>query len=115
MARFTGRNVFVTGAGSGFGQRTAELFAIEGARNVYLVDRLPERLEAAAERVAAAGANPVSICCDLGDMANCAAAVEQALALLGPVLSTLLFGRAATPELTVFLGFGAKLASATLG
>jgi NAD(P)-dependent dehydrogenase (short-subunit alcohol dehydrogenase family) len=81
MARFTGRNVFVTGAGSGFGQRTAELFAIEGARNVYLVDRLPERLEATAERVAAAGANPVSICCDLGDMANCAAAVEQALAV----------------------------------
>jgi NAD(P)-dependent dehydrogenase (short-subunit alcohol dehydrogenase family) len=81
MARFTGRNVFVTGAGSGFGQRTAELFAVEGARNVYLVDRLPERLESTAALVAAAGSNPVSICCDLGDMANCAAAVEQALAV----------------------------------
>ena len=81
MARFTGRNVFVTGAGSGFGQRTAELFAVEGARHVYLVDRLPERLEVTAARVAAAGATPVSICCDLGDMTNCASAIEQALAV----------------------------------
>lgn len=79
MARFTGRNVFVTGAGSGFGQRTAELFAIEGAHNVYLVDRLPERLAETAARVSAAGAHPVSICCDLGDMSNCADAVDQAL------------------------------------
>lgn len=37
-----------------------------------------------------------------------------ALALLGPVLSTLLFGRAATPEIAVFLGFGATFALTSL-
>ena len=43
--RFEGRNVFVTGAGSGFGRRTAELFAAEGARNLYLLDYKQERLD----------------------------------------------------------------------
>jgi len=79
MGRFTGKNVFITGAGSGFGQRTAELFAEEGARHVYLVDRLQERLDVTAERVAAAGATPVTLCLDLSSMENCADAVAQAL------------------------------------
>lgn len=81
MGRLAGKNVFITGAGSGFGQRTAELFAQEGAANVYLVDRLADRLETTAALVAAAGANPVSICTDLSTMANCATAIETALAV----------------------------------
>lgn len=94
MSRFAGKNVFVTGAGSGFGQRTAELFATEGANNVYLVDRLQERLDITAERVRAAGANPVSICCDLGEMSNCQAAVDQALAV-DPKLDVMISNAAA--------------------
>lgn len=94
MARFTDRNVFVTGAGSGFGQRTAELFAQEGAKHVYLVDRFADRLETTASRVAAAGGNPVPICCDLGDMANCADAVAQALAV-DPKLDVMISNAAA--------------------
>ena len=65
-ARFTGKNVFITGAGSGFGRRTAERFASEGAANLYLVDRRPERLEVVADVIEELGANPVSICVDLG-------------------------------------------------
>ena len=75
MGRFAGKNVFITGAGSGFGQRTAELFALEGAEHVYLVDRLQERLDITTERVAAAGATPVSICTDLGVMSNASDAI----------------------------------------
>jgi len=81
MYRFTGKNVFITGAGSGFGQRTAELFAEEGAANVYLVDRLQERLDLTAAQVAAAGARPVTICTDLSSMSHCADAIAEALAV----------------------------------
>lgn len=77
--RFEGTNVFVTGAGSGFGRRTAERFAEEGAKNVYLVDRLQERLDEVSPVIEDLGANPVQILTDLGLMENCADAVEKAL------------------------------------
>ena len=77
--RFAGKNVFITGAGSGIGLRAAQLFAEEGAANLYLADRLPDRLTTAADSVAARGANPVPIHTDLGEMRNCTAAVEKAL------------------------------------
>ena len=77
--RFEGKNVFVTGAGSGFGRRTAERFAEEGAANIYLVDHQQERLDATVPLIAKHGANPVPINTDLGSMENCVTAVEQAL------------------------------------
>lgn len=77
--RFEGRNVFVTGAGSGFGRRTAQRFAEEGARNVYLVDYNQERLDDTIPTISERGANPIPICTDLGVMENCAAAIAQAL------------------------------------
>lgn len=83
VRRFEGKNVFVTGAGSGFGRRTAERFAEEGAANIYLVDYQQERLDAAAPLIAKHGANPVLINTDLGSMENCVAAVEQALEVDG--------------------------------
>jgi len=94
MARFKGRNVFITGAGSGFGQRTAQLFAEEGAKNVYIVDRLADRLEKTSALVKAAGGNPVPICCDLGVMANCREAIETALAV-DPKLDVMISNAAA--------------------
>jgi len=94
MGRFAGKNVFITGAGSGFGQRTAELFASEGAKNLYLVDKLHERLDITAERVAAAGATPLSICCDLSEMSNCAEAIDRALAV-DPKLDVMISNAAA--------------------
>lgn len=94
MGRFAGKNVFITGAGSGFGQRTAELFALEGAKHVYLVDRLQERLDITAERVTAAGATPVSICTDLGVMSNASDAIAQALSV-DPKLDVMISNAAA--------------------
>src|SRR6476469_6973868 len=47
-ARLNGRRIIVTGAASGIGRRTAELFAREGAR-LGLVDRDADKLEAIAE------------------------------------------------------------------
>ena len=93
-ARFTGKNVFVTGAGSGFGRRTAERFASEGAANLYLVDRRSERLEAVAPVIAELGANPVPICVDLGETAGCEDAIGQALAV-DPRLDVLVSNAAA--------------------
>ena len=92
--RFVGKNVFITGAGSGFGRRTAERFAAEGAANVYLVDRRAERLEEVAPVVAELGANPVSICVDLGETAACEAAIDRALAV-DPRLDVLISNAAA--------------------
>jgi NAD(P)-dependent dehydrogenase (short-subunit alcohol dehydrogenase family) len=81
MQRLDGKNVLITGAGSGFGRRTAELFASEGAKNIYLVDRLQDRLDATAKSVKELGANPVTICADLADMKQCADVVAQALSI----------------------------------
>jgi 3-oxoacyl-[acyl-carrier protein] reductase len=78
--RFQKKNVFVTGAGSGFGRATALGFAREGAENVYLVDRLEDRLAAVAGEIAALGTRAVPALADLGDLAACNAAVETALA-----------------------------------
>lgn len=93
-ARFDGKNIFVTGAGSGFGRRTAERFAAEGAANLYLVDRRPERLEETASAVAERGGNPVTICVDLGEASGCEAAMAQALAT-DPRLDVLISNAAA--------------------
>ena len=79
--RFEGRNVFVTGAGSGFGRRTAELFAAEGAKNLYLLDYNQERLDAMAPVVEKLGATPHLLNFDLSVMENCAEAIAQALAV----------------------------------
>ncbi|HKZ19432.1 MAG TPA: SDR family oxidoreductase [Acidimicrobiia bacterium] len=77
--RFEGKNVFITGAGSGFGRRTAERFAEEGASKVYLVDYNQERLDETVPLIANYGATPIPINTDLGTMENCVAAVEKAL------------------------------------
>jgi NAD(P)-dependent dehydrogenase (short-subunit alcohol dehydrogenase family) len=77
--RFEGKNVFVTGAGSGFGRRTAERFAEEGAAHVYLVDRIQERLDEVSATIEDLGSTPVAICTDLAEMQNCSDAIAQAL------------------------------------
>ena len=88
MGRFDGKRVFITGAGSGFGRRTSERFAEEGASTVYMVDRLQDRLDVAAEAVRSRGAEAVPMCFDLADGEACTAAMAQAISqargLLGP-------------------------------
>ena len=94
VARFTGKNVLITGAGSGFGRRTAERFAAEGVANLYLVDRRPERLQEVAGVIRELGANPVPICVDLGVTKDCESAIDQALAV-DPRLDVLISNAAA--------------------
>lgn len=77
--RFQKKNVFVTGAGSGFGRATALGLAREGAETVCLVERVPERLEAVGAEVEHVGARPVPLLADLSDLGVCVSTVEKAL------------------------------------
>jgi len=92
--RFEGKNVFITGAGSGFGRRTAELFAEEGAGHIYLVDNNQDRLDAVVPVIESLGANPHIIATDLRVMSNCADAVAEALAI-DPQLDVMISNAAA--------------------
>lgn len=78
--RFEGRHVFITGAGSGFGRRTAERFAEEGAAIIHLVDRVQTRLDSVAAVVEDVGARAHRICVDLADPDVCAESIDRALA-----------------------------------
>ena len=90
-------SVLVTGAGSGFGRRTAELFAEEGANHLYLVDHKQDRLDTVAPVVEELGATPHTINTDLGVMENCDSAIAQALAI-DPKLDVMVSNAAAWVE-----------------
>ena len=77
--RFKGRNVFITGAGSGFGRATAVKFAEQGADNLYLVDLMPDRLERVEAEVKKHGAKPHPIKCNILELTECDRAIETAL------------------------------------
>ncbi|WBH18187.1 SDR family NAD(P)-dependent oxidoreductase [Sphingomonas radiodurans] len=64
MARFTGKSIIVTGAGSGIGRAAATLFAAEGAQ-VIVADKVGA--EATAEAIRAAGGTAQAIEMDAGN------------------------------------------------
>ncbi len=79
MARFTDRNVLVTGAAQGIGRGIAEAFLAEGAR-VFAVDILADNL--AAMRAAQAEPDRVSThVVDLSDFDAAAAMVREVIAV----------------------------------
>jgi NAD(P)-dependent dehydrogenase (short-subunit alcohol dehydrogenase family) len=100
--RFKGKNVFITGAGSGFGRATALKFAEQGAANVYLVDIKPERLEKVESEVRDRGAKPVAIKCNVLDIADCDRAIEAALKV-SPRLDVMISNAAPSRMPTPFL------------
>ena len=84
MTGLAGKTALVTGASSGFGMGIAEALGGAGAA-VALVGRDADRLQATADRIAAAGGRAVICRADLADEVQVGAAVEQATAALGAI------------------------------
>ena len=82
VGEFTDKVVLVTGAASGLGRAASLRFAAEGAR-VSLVDLNADGLAETAKRIDDAGGTSASYCGDLGQPANCVAAVATALEAFG--------------------------------
>jgi NAD(P)-dependent dehydrogenase (short-subunit alcohol dehydrogenase family) len=81
MARFDGQTVLVTGASRGIGLASAERFSQLGAR-VGLVARDASLLASAASAIAG---ETHTVAADLTDPAECARAVDEVAAALGPI------------------------------
>src|SRR3954466_6748614 len=77
--RLVSRRALITGASSGAGQTTAEVFAREGAQ-VALVASRPEPLEAAAGAI---GDRAFAVPADIGDPDQVSRAVTTAIELMG--------------------------------
>lgn len=71
-----GKTAFVTGGGSGIGQRMAERFAEHGAR-VMLIGRKQEKLDAAAAGIRERGGTAATHAVDVRDYAGVEAAVKS--------------------------------------
>ena len=79
---FSGKVALVTGAASGMGLATAQAFAEAGAA-VVLADVKEDAVEAAAEKLVAAGHQALAVGCDVSDDAQVAAMVDRAVAEFG--------------------------------
>jgi NADP-dependent 3-hydroxy acid dehydrogenase YdfG len=79
-----GRVAVVTGASSGIGEATAEMFAALGAK-VALLARRADRLDAVAARIRENGGTALAVPTDVTDRAQVLAAADRVAAELGEV------------------------------
>jgi NAD(P)-dependent dehydrogenase (short-subunit alcohol dehydrogenase family) len=84
MERLKGKVAIITGANSGIGECTAELFSKEGAA-VVLVARRKEKLRAVAERIVKAGGHALAVPCDVKSVADVKNVLDQAIKAFGKV------------------------------
>jgi len=84
MTGLRGRHVLVTGAASGIGEAVCRRLATEGAA-AALLDRNAARLDTLRDELAAAGSRVAAFPADVGDEIAVRAAVDGAVAALGPL------------------------------
>lgn len=82
--RFTGKVVIVTGAASGIGLCTANMFASEGAVTVF-IDRNLAAAEKAASAIAATGAEAMALQCDVADEGQVQRAADEVVSRQGRI------------------------------
>ncbi|MCD7845667.1 MAG: SDR family oxidoreductase [Oscillospiraceae bacterium] len=84
MDRLKGKVSIVTGASSGIGRRTAEVFAQEGS-DLALVARRLHRLKEVEAECTAMGVRAISISADISVYENCQRVVQETIAAFGRV------------------------------
>jgi NAD(P)-dependent dehydrogenase (short-subunit alcohol dehydrogenase family) len=84
MERLKGKVAVITGANSGIGECTAELFSKEGAA-VVLVARRKEKLKKVAERIKKAGGQALAVTGDVKSVADVKNVLDQTIKAFGKV------------------------------
>lgn len=84
MNRLIGKTAIVTGAGSGIGKRTAELFAEEGA-DLVLVARRMDKLKEVEQYCKELGRNVISVSADVSVQADCEKVCKEAADAFGRI------------------------------
>ena len=82
MGKLTGKRALITGAASGIGRATAELFAREGAA-VAVVDVDEAGGQAVAQAIEGDGGRAIFVHCDVTRAADCQRAVQETVDKLG--------------------------------
>jgi NAD(P)-dependent dehydrogenase (short-subunit alcohol dehydrogenase family) len=84
MTEISGRNVVVTGGGSGIGKSLAKALAAQGAR-VAVADIILANAQKVADEISAAGGTAIAIACDVCERDSIKQMKAEVNAALGPV------------------------------